>query len=377
MASESGMTLTQLAYFGRIGVKVTIFCLVSLMVGRTFWSAFSAYWRAAHPTPPPPPTAGFGILPTLRFPQKSDSEKPNTYQLQTANGAFPKFGDRAKVFLMPKSAPSLLSDNQAKQMASTFGFVFAPTVLNDRTYRWSKSQPLQSTLEMDIQSFTFSLTTNYLSVPDLFSKQNLPSDKEAATSVRSFLSSGFTLPSDIATSAAQISFLKANGNDVSPAVSFSDADFLAVDIMRDPIDAAIPMYTPDGRKGIVHAVLSGGLTGKSQIVQLDYHYHPVNYSSVETYGLRSPQSAWQVMQSGEGYVANKGTGSGAGAGTTGGSANTAVIRTVSLGYYDDYQEQDYLQPIYVFEGDGGFLGYVPAVDPRFVARPGVAATPQK
>ena len=40
----------------------------------------------------------------------------------------------------------------------------------------------------------------------------------------------------------------------------------------------------------------------------------------------------------------------------------AVVRNVSLAYYDSVIPQNYLQPIYVFEGDGNFIGYVSAID---------------
>jgi len=40
-----------------------------------------------------------------------------------------------------------------------------------------------------------------------------------------------------------------------------------------------------------------------------------------------------------------------------------------LGYFDDFQFQPYLQPIYVFAGDDDFLGYVPAISSEFVLRP--------
>jgi hypothetical protein len=59
------------------------------------------------------------------------------------------------------------------------------------------------------------------------------------------------------------------------------------------------------------------------------------------------------MQAGEGYIVDKG------------ENDRAVVRTVKLGYYDDFEEQEYLQPVYIFEGDGGFIGYVSALDPKF------------
>src|SRR5574340_1297386 len=124
MAQQTtGVNLTQVAYVSRQAVKFGLIFLVLFMVGRTFLSAFSAYWIATHPAPPPPPTVGFGLLPPIKFPGKSQADKPSTYQMETATGNWPQFSDRAKVFLMVKSAPSLLDDDRAKAIAASFDFV--------------------------------------------------------------------------------------------------------------------------------------------------------------------------------------------------------------------------------------------------------------
>ncbi len=354
MESQSGLTLTQLAYYGRLFIKFGIVALITLTVGKTFLSAATSYWAATHPAPPPPPTVGFGALPPLRFPAQTASDKPSSYQLQTASGQFPRFKDRAKVFYMPKASLDLLADQKAKEAAANLGYLSAPIILNQRTYRWTKAQPLQSTLEMDLQNSDFSITTNYMSVPELFSNKNLPDADTAVSTVRSFIANGVTLGADIATMSGQTSFLKSFGSDITPAVSVSDANLVEVNIQRPPIDSIYPLFTTKGREGIIHAVLSGGLTGNDQIVELEYRYHPVDYTQPETYPIRSVQSAWQTLQAGQGFIVNKG------------NTSTATIRNVGIGYYDDFQEQDYLQPIYIFVGDGGFIGYVPAVDPRYI-----------
>jgi hypothetical protein len=353
MATDSGMNLTQMAYYGRRTLKFGAIAIVVLMVGRTFLTAAVGYWKATHPEPPPAPTARFGPLPPLHFLTRTAEQKPTSYQLETATGRLPLFGDRAKVFLMERSAPSLLADQQVKQIASQFGFIFPPTILNDRTYRWTKTQPINATLEMDIQNKNFAMTTNFLSQPELFNGSNLPTNTQATELVKTYISSGLALPDDIATSSGETQFLKVNGSGLSPAVSFSDANFIQIDIFRVPIDGK-GVFTPDGVTGVIHGIVSGGLTGKNAVVDLTYKYHPVNYFEFDFYPLRSVQSAWQILQAGEGYVANKGT------------FSTAVIREVLLGYYDDFAEQSYMQPIFIFRGDGGFIGYVPAIDPKLV-----------
>ena len=354
MEKNEPINLTRTAYVGRQTIKFSIIFLVVLIVGRTFWSAFSAYWTATHPPAPPPPTVGFDRLPPLRFPIKTDKEKPSSYQLEMANGRLPLFPDRAKVFLMPRPAPSLLADQRAKQIAANYGYVFAPTILNARTYRWSKSAPLQATLEMDILNNNFSIQTNYLTKPELLVQKNLPDDPRATQLVRSAVAAGQELPVDIATPSGQITYLKSLGRDTGPAVSFSDADFEQVDINRAALDNRWPFYTPGGTIGVIHGIVTGSLSGRDGVVELQYRYHPMDYKQVQTYPLRTAQQAWQMLQAGEGYVAQKG------------QFETAVVRDIVLGYYDDFEEQEYMQPIYIFLGDGGFMGYVPAVDPKWI-----------
>ncbi|MDH5533309.1 MAG: hypothetical protein OEX81_02690, partial [Candidatus Pacebacteria bacterium] len=226
-----------------------------------------------------------------------------------------------------------------------------------RMYRWTKSAPINSTLQVDIQSLSFQITTDYLSRPELLSNPNLPDNFEAVTMVKRFLRR-VEDAEDIATASGEIVFQKSLGGDLAEAVSYSDADFISVDINRTPIDDRFRMFTPEGYKGTVHAVVTGALQGNDGLVHFENNYHDVDYDQVHTYPLRSPRSAWNILKSGEGYIAGyEGTGQ-------------AVIRTVQLAYYDDFEEQEYLQPIYVFEGDDGLIGYVSAIDPMYVQAKG-------
>ncbi len=347
------MNLTRAAYLGRQTIKFGSIILVVLIVGRFLLTLGFAWYKMVFPEPPPPPTIGFGLLPPLQFPAQASAAKPASYTLEIPSSRLPNFGDRAKVFLMTRSSLSLLADQRAKEIAANYGFVFAPTILSDTKYRWTRSQPVQATLEMNIQNFNFDVTTDYLSRAELLLKRDLPSESEAVTLVKSFVNSAQGLPKDLATSSGTVAYLKSSGGELAPAVSLSDADFLQVDISRAAIDGKYNFYTPDGDFGAVHAIVTGALAGSNQIVDLHYHYQPIDYSEHYTYPLRSPQTAWQLVQAGEAYVANKG------------SNDNAVIRDMVIGYYEDSIEQDYIQPIYVFLGDGNFIAYVPALDPKY------------
>jgi len=266
--------------------------------------------------------------------------------------------DRAKVFLEPQSVPNLLADQEVKQIAATYGFIFQPELLNSRSYRWTKTAALNASLEIDLQTKNFSLKTNYLSKPELITGNNrLPEEFEAVRRVKTFLDRADLLPVDIATSAGEVVFLKSLGNSLEKAFSLSDADFLQINLDRGEVDGQYKMYSPDPSKGVVSAVITGVLSGQDSIVDMEYHYRLVDYTQVETYPLRTTKSAWQVLQAGDGFVAHKGTN------------DQAIVREVSLGYYEDwFNEQEYLQPIYVFTGDNDFVGYVQAVDPQYVSQ---------
>ncbi len=349
-------TLTNITKMGREVVKYFLVGLVVLMAGRVLLRALINLYKTLNPEPPPPPTVGFGRLPAIQFPSQENTDKPTSYKLETANGKLPYFGDRAKVFFMPQSSPSLLSDQRAKKIAATYDFVFQPDVLDERTYRWARSTPLETSLQMDIQNYNFVLSTDYLTRSELIVNVLPPNQKAAVRQVKQFLEKADLLAKDVATASAATTYLKSLGSGLEPAVSVSDADFIRVDLNRVPIDDEYFMYTTGGYKGIISVILTGVLEGHSSIVELEYHYHPVDITQVETYPLKSPKIAWQTLQAGEAYVVDKG------------DRDEAVIRNIYLGYFDSYEEQEYLQAIYVFEGDGGFLAYISAIDSQFIVQ---------
>lgn len=364
MAAPQPFNLTRAAFLGRQTIKFGSILIVALIVGRVVFTAGWAYYKMLFPDPPPPPTVGFGILPPIRFPDQLETDKPQAYELEIPQSRMPQFSDRARVYLMQRSSLSLLADQRAKEIAADYGFVFQPTVLSNTLYRWTKSTPIQATLQMNVQNFSFDLTTDYLSRAELLSGGSLPNEGAAVNIVKAFVNNGQSLPKDIATSSGSVSYYKSLGGELEPAVSLSDADFLRVDIPRAPIDGTTRFFTPDGDVGALSGIVAAGLGGTDQIVELHYHYQPIDYAERHTYPLRTVTSAWQIVQAGEAYVVNKGT------------DGTAIIRSVSLGYYDDPEEQDYMQPIYVFEGDNGFMAYVSAIDPRFYVPTGEATSQQ-
>jgi hypothetical protein len=353
MAQKGGLTLSDMTQFGRQAVKVIAILFVVMIVGRFAIQSFVAFWKALNPPTPPPPTVGFGMLPSIRFPDKAESELPTSYSLELAQGTFPTYGDRAKVFFMPSRSLGLLSDQTAREFAAKYGFVFEPTVLTSRLYRWQRSSPLETTLQLDIQTYQMRLTTNYLNRSDLLIESVVPEELRAEQIVKNFMNTGAIGDLTIATNSAETTYLRLQGSQLTEALSYSDADYVRVSLNRYPVDGTYRMFTPDGT-GTIEAVVAGGLSGNNAIVDFVSNFHSIDRSVVHTYPIRTAAEAWSIMQAGEGYVARHS------------ADGEAIIRSVELGYYDDFEPQQYLQPVYVFSGDDDFLGYVPAIDPRYI-----------
>ncbi|MDO8741824.1 MAG: hypothetical protein Q7J11_01620, partial [Candidatus Roizmanbacteria bacterium] len=68
------------------------------------------------------------------------------------------------------------------------------------------------------------------------------------------------------------------------------------------------------------------------------------------YPIKTGDQAWTELNNGKGFVV---------AGTQG--QKNIVIKDMKLRYFDPDIYQNYLQPVYVFLGEGDFAAYVPAV----------------
>lgn len=347
-------TLSDVTQFGRKALVVVAIGIISYLVLRMFFTAAVNYYKAVNPPPPPPPTVGFGKLPPIKFPEQDSEVWPREFVIETARNRLPEFPDRAKVFEMYVPTPSLLADSEVRKIAANYGFGNQPEMLDVNNYRWIKYEPIETIFQINLVNYNFSLLTDYQTRPELVRASSLPEKHDAVQTVKLYLKRSDLLPADIATASGEVSYIRVLAGEVLPAVSLSDANFVQVDLNRVPIDDAIEMYTPEGKQGIVSAIISGAMEKRDQIVELHYRHQGVNYQSFHTYPLKPITQAWQELQDQQGYVA------------MGDGLEKAVIREVVLGYFDSYTDQPGLQPIYVFSGDDGFMAYVSAISSNWI-----------
>jgi len=346
--------LTQTAYWTRRLLKIGAFLLIAIIFLRVSFKIFSSVWQKIHPPAPPPPTVSFGKLPAIKFPGNSDSEKKLNYRLETIQGGLPKLAEVAKVFFIPKEGPNLLSLQRANQQAKKLGFNSEPQQINETTYRWNNGETPITTLDININTGNFHLLYAYETDAEVINAQDLPTNQQAAQEAKNFLDAQGLLSTDLATGSAEFVYLKYSPPNLLPVASLYEADFVRANLFRADLDG-LKILPPNPKNSLVSFLFSGIRTLGRRMVEINYSYYPLERETFATYPLKDTQTAWQELQGGKGYVANLGQN----------ENGNIVIRKVSLAYYDADQPQNFLQPIYVFEGDNNFIGFVPAVSSQW------------
>lgn len=344
------MSLTETAYFARRTINWAIVAVIAYILMRIFWSIFITVFLLIFPPKAPPPNHAFGKLPALVFPQTATPSARLTFQLQTIEGTVPKASPSATVYFMPKTAPNLLGLNKAQDFASDLNFDPTPVQETKNIYRFNDVELPLRRLRYDIVSNNFILRYAFEQDPSLFNEKNLPLPDSGKTEAVNLLESHNLYQDDLAGGINEVSFLRLNGSQLVGTTSLSQADAERIDFFRKSIGDT-PVFTPYPDQAPVSVIFSGSPNAKKRILQFAYTFWPIDDQTTATYALKTGDQAWQELQNGGGYIARYPTGAGTG----------AVVRNVYLAYYDSFDPQTYLQPIFVFDGDNGFRAYVPAV----------------
>lgn len=358
---NNGFNLTKAKIFGRQSLKIFGGLIIFLMVGRFLWNAGVQLYISLNPPPPPPPTVGFDRLPALVFTPQG-IERPKEYVLETAQGRFPEFSDRAEVYYVPQAQQSLLSEDQGAVTAKTLGFQGKPEQLTQLILRFKQAGIINETLDLNTVTNNLKYTTDYLARPELQTGRQLATTFDAVSATKSFFNRADLLPQDVEKNEGRVTFIKVVGGVLQEAVSLSDAQLLYVELSRSSIGADpeqnLPGIQPirsDGSSSTLRALVAM-LSSGIRVVQAERDYFPVDYAVMETYPIRTANQAWTAFKGGEGIVAS---------GTFG---EKATVRSVELRYFESENYQKYFQPVYVFTGDNNFIGIVSAVLPEWTIR---------
>lgn len=347
-------TLTETAYTARQVIKYGSLGFLGLIVLWFTGSGIINWWKLTHPEPPPPPTMDFGQLKAIIFP--ASTVQNLEYELLTPDGTAGNFPDRMKVFFVPEKKSSFSDTKKATELAQQLDFLFEPTVINKTTYRWTRTDPLPSSLEVDVITQNFYLKRQWQADPTLVTNKKFNSDKQVVMDAQSEVRRAQLLATDLVGN-EKVSYLRAQGSQLIPAISLSEADFVRVDFFRKNIEekgannkvlSSYAFYPLKADQGLAWVILAGVAEQKRKLMEFDYHYYPIEYETFGTYPIKTAQTAFEELKGGKGYVAAfEGSGKG-------------TVRRVALGYIDSADNR-YTMPVYIFTGDNGLVAYVSAI----------------
>lgn len=341
------MTLTEASYLTRRTIRLTVFLVIILVTARLLWLTGFKVYRRFVPEPPPTPTVSFGKLPKINFPTRENLPE-FSFLLETPEGGLPKTQTIEKVYFMPRPIPYFLALDQARAKANRLGFTGGEEKISDTLYRFRNPRSSQI-LEMNIVSGAFSVRYDLEQDPQLPTLRP-ESSEVAAAAVRSFLSSAGLLSDDLADGKITYVFFKKITGGITSVVSLSEANFVKVNIFRHDFDS-LPVVPPDVADANVWFLVSGAREREKQIVAGEYHYFAVDSQQSSTYPLKTSDEAFSELKEGGGFIAKLGQN----------QDGKVTIRRVFLAYFDPEEPQDFMQPIFVFEGDRNFSAYVPAI----------------
>jgi hypothetical protein len=252
-----------------------------------------------------------------------------------------------KVYFMPRPSQTQLNLAETRKRASALGFSADGLEIRETVYRFPHKIAL-SVLESNIVSGAFSISYDLAADPGAIERVP-PAPEVAISQVRSFLSRAGLLSEDL-TGPTKHEFLRAESGVFVTALALADADMVKVNLFRKDFDK-YPSLSLNPDEANVWFMVGGAREAEKQILAGEFHYFGVDEKKFATYPTKTSESALEELKTKKGYIAKLGSN----------NSGAIVVRRIYLAYFDPGIPSDFFQPIVVFEGDNGFVGYTPAV----------------
>lgn len=340
-------TLTEVAYYSRNIIKYSGLFILGYIILQFIFKFSIDLYKQLNPPPPPAPSMGFGALPKLYFAQTG--EYKFNFLLQTPDGNFPVFSDRANVYYIPPKKASLFAYTETEKMANSYRFFGTGEQVGKNLYQWQKNIPQTLTIKIDSLRSSFSYEYAWQADTSLLSDKKALTEEMVYQIASNFIKQSGQNITDIFLNEAKLSYYKASGDKMVPVLSLSEADFIKVDYFRIKIDE-YQVVTHKPQDGIISLIISRSNQFDKQVISAAFNYYSINYLQPETYPLAPIATAWEKLKAGQAYIASNNN-----------NSEEIKIRRIELAYFDPPVAQEFFQPIYVFRGDNDFIAYLPAI----------------
>lgn len=350
--------MSQLTEISIVTKKIAIgfiLVFVGYLLLRFMYNAGVSYWKRTHPKALIfINETAFGKLPAPKFTQVATSSSGLKFKLENVEGLPIKDATpAAKVYLMPQKLPTLLDAQKARGFAAKIGFSDPEEPLSSTYYRFTDPTDKLRTLEIDITNKNFKLKYDFANSPDIFTGDTIQNKDLAMTEVKNYIQFNSLFDDAVLRGKLIPMLLKYDPETkiATAASSLSESNLMKINFFRQDLDGK-KVLPPGFNENYNFALYTPSGVVNKRILSIFYTFWPIATDDFATYPLRSSETAWQDLVDGYAIVENLGNNK---------PSETITIRNIYLAYYDSEEPQNYLEPIYVFEGDNDFVAYLPGV----------------
>jgi hypothetical protein len=324
--------------------------LVILIILFILFRVSIAIKNALFPPPPPAPTASFGVLPPISFPESI--KKDFTYEIDTLPGDLPKLPNLTEVYMMEKRGPDILAVNNASNRVEQLGYNYSPQQISDFIYRWTHPNPPNQVLILDIRLNEFNITSSFLNYEQDLKERNFSSELEIISSANIYLSSLDLYPADIDPEKTKVDFSYLNQGGISQVNKVNNSNIATVHFFQKDKNE-IPIVYPQAKNSSMRLTVGAGRF-YGEILEASFSHQNILEES-STYPIKTAEEAFEELKNGNAFIASHS-----------GDNTNVKIKEVYLALYSEGKLQKHLTPVIVFEGDNNFVAYVPAITDEWI-----------
>lgn len=370
------MSLTVVSYYARTLIKLFIALLFIYVLALIFKAPIKGAWELAFPSKDPPNPI-YGKLDPIEFVAMPTNGQVDSFELNTVDGKLPtELPKNMKVYKYVPTFLSFEAGKIAQEAALALGFSELEIVSDYKAdkFIW-KDINTDATLTVDLASQSIDMYTPLKNISANYEQGSID-EASAKEMADEFFTKLGKFQDPLFSSGEKKTYLgRFVGERVVEAASTLEAQLVMFDYFRSINE--IPIMGPDPTQGMIRVVFGkpriDNLKLINPIVQI-YENH-VDQATEATYPIIPVAIAWQNVARGNGVIASVIPGNKSPFEKyQRTNVDKVTIEKIYLGYYDSKFRQEYLQPIYVFEGrytsgvggKGAITLYYPAIDGKYV-----------
>ena len=313
--------------------------LIIIIISSRFIGQFADIF---FPPAPIPATVAFGKIPKIDFSEGIKPVGDIHYTVETISGNIENLASSAKVFEISEPIPIFGNLQEAIERAKGAGFRAETSELGGGIIKFVDPQNNSRLLTIETTSQSTTLESQYLNKLEIVTAK-LRSTNDAKNTAINFFGS-LKLPlKDFPSEKVFLENYKVEMGTLVKSLALADTNLVKVIFTREDIDM-LPVISADFNNPPVYA-----LATDKEVVEASYIFGNIQKYKFSTYPLKGTKQAFEDLKMGRGALNIMPT------------SNVFPIRGVILGYLETKKHQPYLQPVYIFMSDDGFMAYVAAV----------------